>query len=104
MTRTSSLIRSSSESSSTRAALTRSVTAGTVLGLDKFTGNQFLGDFAGQIAHIFFGKKHVWIEFLRETKSLCEPKSVTHAVRTRSPEASAEALLLSVAIGNLAKA
>src|SRR5882762_4852375 len=32
------------------------------LGLDETTRNQFLGDFAGQIAHIFLGEKHVGCE------------------------------------------
>src|SRR5438445_5907202 len=48
-------------------------------GLDKLSCNQFLGDFAGQVAHIFLGKKHVRIECLSAADALCESKSVTHA-------------------------
>src|SRR2546428_6864172 len=35
-----------------------------VLGLDELSSNQFFGNFAGQIAHIFFRKKHVRLEVL----------------------------------------
>src|SRR5579862_2814690 len=34
------------------------VDRGLGLGLDELASNQFFRDFAGQIAHIFFGKKH----------------------------------------------
>src|SRR5258706_2806666 len=38
------------------------IEGGYCLGLDQTTRNQFLGDFAGQIAHIFLGEEHVCVK------------------------------------------
>ena len=50
---------------------------------DELAGDQFLCDFAGQVAHIFFGKKHCGSKVL-PGNNVSESKSLTQAAGQRA--------------------
>src|ERR1035438_597922 len=84
MTRTSSLMRSSSESSSTKAAFTRSVTAGNVAVSMNFPAISFLVASRARWPTYSLEKSMCGLGVLRATVCQYESKSVTQGKPERS--------------------